>query len=87
MKKFIEVTILDQIPDWNTTELPKGVYYNNQNLHFYNGDKLYPNQFYIQDPLSVFAEKTTEPQAIQTTLSVKEVIDLVTAIRRDPNNF
>jgi hypothetical protein len=87
MTKFIEVTMLDQTPDWNTTELPKGVYYNNQNLYFYNGDKMFPAGFFIQDPLSVFAEKTTEPQAIQITLSVKEVIDLVTAIRRDPNSF
>src|SRR3990167_7404950 len=46
MKKILEIEILDNVPDWKTTNLPKGVYYSLQFISFYEGDHNFPRQLW-----------------------------------------
>ena len=62
MKKLLNVTILEMIPDWSTTTLNAGIYFdeNSRNLFFYSGNHQYPSIFWIEPTFAFEWQEKTE---------------------------
>jgi hypothetical protein len=97
MKKIVEVSFLETVPDWNTTDLPSGLYWHPPTLAFimYEGNHMLPCTYYCSLEFIVFKDMPEEKipnspttvNSLQSIVSYNDLIKLVAVIRTSPENL
>jgi hypothetical protein len=96
-KYLLEITVLEQFPDWAKTDLPAGVYLCTNTLYFYRGDKTFPYS-YFPDPeiFRLFKDQTPAPEAGKKKIAfmtpggmieIDDLLKILVAARGNPDNL
>ena len=92
MTKLLEVNIPDVFPDWATTILPAGVYYdqNSQYIYLYKGDRTFPVGLWIESQVNAQWKDVSlaqEEKVMQSRIPVSDIVKIIAIIRTSPENL
>jgi hypothetical protein len=88
----VEITVLNNAPDWYKTDLPVGIYFYDNTLYFYIGNNTYPFTYVVNSEILGILLDKDQPVKEKTeismrTIAVDDLVKILVAARANPDNL